>query len=130
MDPSWQLRYQQLEQARNCSGSSRQEQLNILDRALKILKRDILFNTALKFAASCLGMLSVVPTNVTRPITVNQTMIVQDILETGSKIDFILFRRVIFFALMIYAARSLWNGWNQLKLQKQFMEELERSKTA
>ncbi len=130
MDSSWQLRYQQLEQARNSSDPSLQEQLNILERALKIVKRDIVFITASKFFASCscLGMLFMGLTELPGPTNGNQTLTVQDITEVRSQMDFISFRRVISVALVIYAAKSLWNGWCQLKFHKKFMEELNRSK--
>lgn len=85
---AWQLRYQQLEQARNCSGSIRQEQLNIIEKTLKIVKRDIIFITTLKFVANCFGMLLVSPMNVTRSTTTNETIAVQDILKTLLKNGF------------------------------------------
>lgn len=130
MDPSWKLLYQQLDEARNCSDPSRQEQLNILDKTLKVIKRNIIFTTTVKFAASCFGMLLAVPTDVTTPITTNQTLAVHNIFDTRPKVDFILVRRVIFFALIIYTARTLWNSWSELKIQKQFMKNLVELKKA
>ena len=131
MESPWKLRYEQLEKAGKCSGVARHEQLRILDKTLTVVKRDIIFTLVLKFAASLVGMLMIGPANVTKVISDNQTTkTIQDTLQPSSKLDFLSVRRILSFVLMVYAAKSLWNGWCQLKLQKRFIEELERVKTA
>ena len=131
MEPAWKLRYEQLEQASKSSGLTRREQLSVLDKSLTVVKRDNIFTTVLKFAISLLGILVMVPTNATKVTLVNQTTkTIQDTLQPSSKFDYLSVRRFLSLVLMVYGAKGLWNGWCQLKLQRRFMEKLERLKTA